>query len=489
MRAAPRKKSNADPIPLCVDLDGSLLLSDSLYELAFLALRVRPLALLSLFPLLLGSKARMKARLSTALTLDVSSLPYHAGVVEYLRREKTSGRYLVLATGADRSLAERVAEHLGLFDEVIASDGEVNLVGERKASALVRRFGEKGFDYVGNERKDVKVWEKSRRALVVGSPALVKRAKQSCTLGTIFPKQNPWAAGLKVLRPHQWTKNILLSLPMIMAWEKMTLATILNVALGTLVFSLAASAVYVLNDLLDIADDRVHPEKRHRPLASGALPLKTALGMIPALLLCIGLLCSRLPMSFSQIIIAYFVMNTLYSLRLKQLLIADVIILSSFYCLRLFAGSMVADIPISRWLLLFSLFSFSSLAFVKRLSELCLSRDSDYSSKPKSKLGSRAYFPIDVIPTVALAIAMACSSTVVFLFYVESPEVRVTYAHPEGLFLLFPLLLYWMSRTIMIAHRGELKHDPVVFALTDRSTRVVCACAGLVWLFAKGIIG
>lgn len=454
---------NPARIPLCVDLDGTLCRSDTLFECLLLTLKREPVRLLQLPAWLLRGRATLKQELAAGADLDPERLPYHKEFVEWLRAERERGRELVLCTAADRSVAQAVADHLGLFSSVIASDGTHNLRGEAKRAELVRRYGERGYDYAGNDTTDFAVWSSARQSVVVSaSNAVAARATD------LAPTERRFAAAsaglltwLKALRVHQWSKNLLVLVPFVLAY-KFNIGSLEAALMAFLAFSLCASSVYLLNDLLDLAADRAHPRKRRRPFARGALPLSHGLLMSALLLAAAFTLAAWLPPRFFMVLGFYYAVTLAYSLHLKRVATIDVMLLAGLYTLRLVAGGAATLTPLSFWLLAFSMFIFLSLAVIKRYTELWQSKEGG-NGKP----AGRGYHADDLPMIGALGVAAGYSAVLVLALYVNSPQAKA-YADSKWLWLLCPLLLYWISRAWMLAHRGRMTDDPLVFALTDR---------------------
>ncbi len=450
-------------LPLCVDLDGTLLRTDTTWE-AFVALvRSNPLmAVGSVFQLVKG-KARFKLFLAAHASPDVSLFPLQKEFVSYLQSAHQQGRTLMLVTGAARSFGEKIAAHLKIFDEVIATDGDINITGSRKADVLVQRFGEKGFDYAGNSAVDLAVWPHARSAILVNAPqTVVARAKKLVDVELIFHDRPSIVSSLlKAVRPHQWVKNILIFVPIVTAHSLSNLAVIHAALLAFVAFSCCTSSVYLLNDLLDLPSDRVHPRKQHRPLASGDLPIIVALGVMPVLLLSSIALGLLLPTSFLLVLACYFTVTLLYSFGLKQLPVLDVLLLAGLYTVRIIAGHAATGLKFSLWLLLFSLFFFLSLALVKRFSELHEAQQS------KRSIAGRGYSVADTA-RVGLAGAISGSIAVLILaLYIRSEQVVTLYAQPLVLLCILPILGFWIIRIWRLAYRGQVHEDPVIFALHD----------------------
>lgn len=454
-----------NPIPLAVDLDGTLVRSDTLHEAALRALRERPLSLLMLPLWLLRGKAALKQQLAALSRFDPAVLPYHQPLIDWLTSERAHGRKLVLCTAADRSIANAVSEHVGLFDEVLASDGETNLGGHRKADALERRFGAGGFDYAGNASVDLHVWQRARKAIVVNAPdTLARKAEAVCEVDQTFTRPPlRLAVLLRALRVHQWAKNLLLFMAPLAAHLIPGVELSIQLMLAFIAFSLCASAVYIGNDLLDLDSDRLHPRKRTRPFASGELPVAFGVMLVPLLL--IAALACALPVSaaFTGWLALYFALTCAYSLSLKRLVIVDCIVLAILYTLRIIAGAAAAGIVLSFWLIAFSAFLFLSLAFVKRHAELDVQARSG-----RERAHGRGYLTSDAPLVQSLGVMSGYASVVVFALYLNSDAVVRLYRQPELIWCAVPVLLFWISWIWMKTHRGEMHDDPLLFALRDR---------------------
>jgi 4-hydroxybenzoate polyprenyltransferase/phosphoserine phosphatase len=459
-------------MPLAVDLDGTLVKSDMLMESLVAVLKRAPWLALALPVWLARGRARLKSELARRADLDVTVLPYDANVLQELRRARSEGRTLVLATASDEHIAKRIADHLGLFDAVIASDGRHNMKREAKAKALVERFGEAGFDYVGEDRHDLPIWKHARAAWLVGSNAAV-----AANLGRLGKPVHPIARGarspraiVKGMRVYQWAKNLLVFVPLLTAHVYLDPESLAASVLAFLAFSLVASAVYLANDLADLQDDRRHPTKRARPLASGDLDIGTALALLPVLLAAAALIAALLPWRFGALLLAYVAANLAYSLALKRAALLDVFVLAGLYTLRILAGAAAIEVPVSHWLLAFSLFAFLSLALAKRYVEVA-----NAASREEVRVGGRGYLASDGALLGMLGTASGYLSVLVFALYITSPQVVVLYRSPAMLWFAVPLLLYWISRVWFLAQRGEVHEDPLLFALHDPASYVTGA--------------
>lgn len=457
---------SGDTTPVCVDLDGTLVRSDLLVESYFALLKAQPMVALRAPFWLLKGKAFLKQQIAARVELDASSLPYDRRLVEWVRERREQGAFTALCTASDRRLAMAVSEHLGIFDDIVASDGDRNLSGTRKRDALVARFGERGFDYAGNEAVDLPIWAQARRAVVVNAPRdVAERVRAQGNLAVQFERERSgFRAVVKSLRLHQWLKNVLVFVPMFAAHRGGEAQLVTQALLAFVAFGLCASSVYLVNDLLDLPSDRRHPTKRRRPLAAGDMPIAWALAIAPALLaasLAIALLA--LPWRFLAVLVAYFALTLAYSLRLKQLAVVDILVLAGLYTARIVAGGAAVGVSLSFWLLALSMFLFLSLAAVKRYAEML-----DVGRKGGDKAGGRGYVVSDLALIQSLGVAAGYLSVLVLALYINSPESRDLYRHVEFIWLLCPLLLFWVSRVWLKTHRGEMHEDPVIFAARDK---------------------
>jgi 4-hydroxybenzoate polyprenyltransferase/phosphoserine phosphatase len=451
-------------VPLCVDLDGTLVRTDMLFESLVAALRRNPLVAFLVPFWLMGGRANLKQHLARHAPFDPAVLPYDEDLVALLRRERAAGRRILLATASDVRIAEAIARHLGVFDEVVASDGRRNLKAGVKAAHLAERFGERGFDYIGNGAADVPVWSRARTAyLVAGRPGMAQRVAAAGAEVRHLERRRgaPWPL-VRVLRVHQWAKNLLVFVPLLTAHRLADPQAVNAALLAFVAFSFAASATYILNDLADLEHDRRHPGKRRRALASGELPVWVGTVLAPQLLLLAFVVALPLPPLFLLELGCYTAATVAYSLWLKRIVLVDVFMLAGLYAVRILAGAAAIEVPVSHWLLVFSLFMFLSLALAKRFTEL-----SGLAKREGIDTPGRGYRAVDRAPVGIFGAATGTISVLVFALYITSPEVRVLYARPELLWMACPILLYWVTRVWLLAYRDELHEDPVIFALRD----------------------
>lgn len=463
--------------PLIVDLDGTLTLTDTLHESALVLLRDLPLSVFRLPFWLAGGKAHLKGRMAGQVEIAPEALPYNLAFLDFLKKEHEKGRKLILCTAADRSIAEGVAKHIGLFDEVLASDGNTNLAGANKAAALVSRFGKGGFDYAGNSSADFDVWEVAAGAVVVNaSPSVQATAEKRYKVSDVFaPAQAGPGIWRKVLRLHQWLKNLLLFLPLLAAHEIGNVEAWQSLVLAFFAFSLCASTVYIANDLLDLDSDRRHPRKRMRPFASGAVPVWKGVALAPVLLAVSFVLAFQVGTMFVGWLLAYFVVTCLYSFSLKKLILVDCLTLAMLYTFRILAGATTVGHVLSFWLLAFSVFLFLSLAFVKRYAELEVQR-----LNGSDKAHGRGYHTDDASLLQNIGISSGQASVLVLALYLNSDAVTKLYASPEIIWCAVPVMLFWIHWMWMQAHRGNMHDDPVVFAVKDKVSLLAALLVGAI---------
>jgi 4-hydroxybenzoate polyprenyltransferase len=462
--------------PLCIDLDGTLIRSDLLLESLVLLIKRNPLYVFLIPVWLFRGKAALKAQVAARVTLNPAALPYDQEFLTWLKSERDTGRTLWLCTGANERLAASVASHLDIFDGVLASSDSLNLTGKAKATQLVGRFGGRAFDYCGNERKDLAIWRHARGAIVVrGSLRLERDAARLTQIMNAFPaRSGRWRAAIRALRPHQWAKNALIMVPLVAAHKATDTSSLAAALLALAAFCLCASSVYLLNDLLDLEADRAHPRKSKRPFAAGDISLLFGLLLAPCLLVAAVIIAAFLPAKFWLVLGTYYALTCAYSFGLKSLVMIDALTLAGLYTLRIIAGAAAVAVPLSFWLLIFSVFLFLSLAFVKRFAELDALR-----RQQRLQAAGRGYHVEDLSILQSLGTAAGYLSVLVLALYINSPEIKALYSQPKVIWTLCVLMLYWISRVWMIAQRGLMHDDPVVFALKDRQSVAIGLLAAI----------
>ena len=455
----------ADCTPLVVDVDGTLLRSDLLFEAALQMIATKPLDSWKLLAWLAGGKAALKHRLVEAADPHIATIPLRAETVAAIDAAKVEGRPVWLASASDQRWVEQVAARVGGVDGVMGSDGVTNLSGPNKAAALVERFGAKGFDYIGDHAVDMPVWDAARRALVVAPSGGLERAvkRRFPEAEVIARPRTAIRPFFKAMRPYQWAKNALVFLPAVAGHTLGELPVLLAAFLAFWAFSLAASSAYIITDLLDLPADRAHHRKSKRPFAAADISIPRGIMMAAVLMASAITLALFLPLEFIVILLAYVASTLAYSLVLKRRMLIDVITLGGLYTMRVLGGIAATGGQKSQWLLMFSLFFFLSLAIVKRCSELVAQRDAG-----KARALGRGYVVDDLAMLLPLGAAAGYASVLVVTLYLSSPQITPLYSHPLRMWLVCPILIYWISRALMLANRGIMHDDPIIFAVTDR---------------------
>ncbi len=464
-------------VPVCVDLDGTLITGDLLWEALFLLLGQQPILVWQIPFWLLRGKAAFKEEVANHIKIQADTLPYHPELLEFLRELRRDGRRLILATASDRRFAQAVADHLELFDDVIATEAGLNCAGAGKLSRI-QKVCRGRFDYIGNSSADLPLWEAANESYVVNaSSSVLSKARNVCQPIRVFPrKAGGFRAMIRLLRPVQWAKNLLLFVPLLMAHE-LDFDKWLTVLIAFLGLSACASGTYIINDLTDINSDRRHPRKYRRPLAAGTVSIPAALVMSGGLMLgAVGLTAICAPVVLPCLLVGYILATLTYSYVLKNKLFVDVLMLAGLYTYRILAGGLVAGISLSHWLLAFSVFLFLSLALSKRFTELSAARG-EVNSR-------RGYRPEDLDLLGNLGPTCGYLACLVFLLYIAGDTATTLYSRPTFLWFVGPLFLYWITRIWFLAHRGELSDDPLVFAVKDRHTYVIGLMTAVLVLLA-----
>ena len=474
------KRAEPTDLPLVVDLDGTLIRTDLLVESFFANLGANPLRIFSLPSSLSRGKACLKADIAKKTPIDPAHLPYNEEVLSLVRIARENGKPVYLASASNERYVRAVADHLGLFDGWFASTDGENLSSSTKATRLVEAFGENGFDYIGNDRADLAVWSSANRRLAVDPSPSVRAALKAIDPNALVlePQTGGIRAWLKLLRVHQWAKNALVFVAMFAA-HRFDLEAVADATIAAVAFSLAASAIYILNDLVDIDADRRHRSKRLRPLAAGSVSVNKAMLAAPALLavaLGVGLLDSPL---FVAVLLAYVTLTTAYTFYLKRKMMVDIIALAALYTLRVIGGAVAIATAPSEWILAFSMFIFTSLALIKRYVELAGRLDAALPDP-----ANRDYRKSDLVVLSALAAASGLNAVTVFALYISSDTVHRLYRHPHALWLICPILMYWVGRALMLADRRQMDDDPIVFALKDRISLLAFALIGFIMMVA-----
>lgn len=482
---APSPNSNAStPLrgSLYVDLDGTLIASDMLWESVCRLAHGNPTSLLRLPAWLARGRAALKREIAERVQPDVTALPYRPEVVAYVREQHDAGRRTILATASDERVGHLVAQHLGIFDDSMGSDGSANVKGAQKLAAIRKREGNAPFEYVGDSAADLQVWEGAGAATLVAASSSTTRAAQKLGIPvrSLVERSSEWSTGLRALRPYQWVKNLLLFAPVLLAHQVSDVANLMQVAFACVSFCCVASATYIWNDLLDIEADRKHPKKRSRPFAAGTLGIPAGAALSFGLLGAgFAISLATVPLASTGMLGAYLVLTTAYSFYFKEQLFLDVLLLAGLYTLRILAGGVAGAVEVSPWLLAFSMFFFLSLAFVKRYSELL-----EAVASQKQKLARRGYEVGDIGLVEGMGTTAGYMSVLVLALYVSSDTVETLYGSSTLIWGICPIMLFWVTRIWFLARRGILTDDPVLFAATDRISYLAGAAIAVVGILA-----
>ena len=470
--------------PLLVDLDGTVIKTDLLVEGFLVLCRKNPFIALFLVPIwLLRGRAHLKHRIAQYLTLNPALLPYNQDFLEYLAAEKGSGRSLILTTAANEKIARSVADHLGLFCDVWASTETTNFGAKRKLERFLGAFGAHGFGYAGNEFRDILIWKHAQEAILVNTPATVERtARRVSHVTQVFSnRKSVLASCIAALRPHQALKNLLIFVPLLMAHRWTDIESWWLALLAFFAFSFCASGMYVLNDLLDLPSDRAHPRKRTRPFASGDVSIVHGV-LLVALNELLGVtLAANVNWAFFLTLMLYIGLTTLYTFRLKMIVMLDVLTLAVLYTLRVIGGGFATNIELSFWLLAFSMFIFLSLGLAKRCSELFFLRTLEQESA-----NGRDYKVSDLGYIFSMGVTSGYIAVLVVALFINSPDIAGQYPYPKYLWPICPILLFWVSRFWLKTARGEMHDDPVVYAIEDKSSQIALVIIVLILIMATG---
>ena len=452
--------------PLCVDLDRTLVATDTLAESFLGLLKTAPWKLFALLAAWMGGRPKLKRFMARNAPVDPATLPYREEVLEEMRRARDDGRRVLLVTASDQGTADLVAGHLALFDEAIGSNGENNLKAQHKADYLTSRFEAGGFQYIGDSRADLPVWKAANDAIMVWPSSSTRMAAERSVpkVRVLSERPSQWKAAVRELRPHQWAKNVLLFVPLYFSHQYTDLHLVFTAVMAFLSFCFCASSIYVLNDLVDLPSDRQHRTKSQRPLAAGTLSIPSGIVLSAgSLTLAVALAAIFVNSAFVLVLFGYVVLTTAYTFVLKQRMIVDVLTLASLFTYRVFAGGVAVSVSLSPWLLAFSIFFFTSLAFVKRYAELI-----QIKGDPTQSLKGRDYVPADLPIIASAGPAAGLIAVLVFALYINSPTMVVYYSRPEALWGICLILVYWIIRIWFLAARNQMHDDPVLFAVKDR---------------------
>lgn len=449
---------------LVIDLDGTLVKTDTLLESMVIYLRQNPSQIFNIFLWISKGKVYFKSKISEHTNLDPNCLPYCSEVLALIQKYKSEQCKIILATAAHHKIAQSIADHLGVFDEVFATHQGQNLRAHNKQNLLLDKYGEGNYDYVGNSKDDIPVLATAHLKYVANPDFWLRRIINQRDFITITPKkENRLILWFKALRWYQWIKNILIILPLISAHEFQSLVQ-LPIWVAFLSFCMAASSGYILNDILDIFEDRNHPDKKERPFAKGVLPISQGIGVSTVLIIFAVISSFYISTYLAITVLVYYITTLSYSFFFKRKMLIDVFVLAFLYALRVTAGIIALQLDTTPWLIAFCLFTFLSLAFAKRYSELY----NAFQKKGKTILSGRNYHTEDLMILKSFGVSSSYISALVLALYIQHPEITASYANPTLLWLIVPVWLYWISRMWMVTARGNMNSDPILFVAKDK---------------------
>ncbi len=467
-------------LPLVLDLDRSLIRCDVLHETALAFLRRNPLGVFSMMRWLVQGRAVLKRKLAEAVTVDVDTLPVNEALADYAADEKANGRTVVLATASDLYVATQVATRFSFIDRVVASDGVTNLKGQAKAEALGQMFPD-GFVYAGDSAADLAVWKQAKGIVIVeASPRVAREAARLGPVEAAFRRPSIVRALTKSARLHQWAKNALVFAPLILGGQFANPAAWANAVLAFVAIGVLASATYLLNDLFDLPDDRKHWSKRDRPLASGRLPVAVAVAALPVGFAVAFALAAMVSATAVGVLAAYLVVTVAYSVQLKRQPIVDAFTLAVLFTLRLGLGVAAAQVVVSPWLMVFSMFLFASLSFAKRHTEI-----ERMANLGELRVAGRGYLSSDGPLILSMGVSSGLGAvTIMVLYLINDAFPGGLYGNPVWLWAFPPILFLWIGRIWLLCQRGELNDDPVAFAVRDRTSILLGLGIGVAFLAA-----
>lgn len=471
---------------LFVDLDGTLIKSDLLFECLVPIIKNYFYAIFLAPFWLLKGKAYLKDKFSDLVSINPEILPYNNNVLEYIRKEKENGSKIILATASNIKLAKSISDYLGIFDDVIASSKEENLKGKNKLNKIKSYIENnninKEFSYIGDSEADVKIFNETNIPIVVGNKNVFNKIKSKNDKTTFVDGENDFSLKkfFKMIRTYQWVKNFLIFLPLILAHKFLDVNLLLKALVAFFSFSFLASSVYIINDIMDVESDRIHPSKKNRPIASGAVKISSALKVAFILMPLSFIISIFLGKEFLFVLLTYFITTSCYSFYLKKIMLVDILILSLLYTVRMFAGGVALNIYLSPWLFMFSMFFFFSLACAKRYSELYAVRNN-----LQDEIKGRGYQAQDLEQIQIFGSSSGYIAILIFALYIQSDISMKLYKTPSFFWALCPIMLYWISRVWLLSHRGQMTQDPIIFALKDKVSYVVLILSIIIFGVAK----
>jgi 4-hydroxybenzoate polyprenyltransferase len=454
---------------LYVDLDGTFIKSDMLLESCLAAIKEKPYLIFMLLVWLTKGRSYLKAKLAEHSSFNVTTIPLNRQTSAFITDQKGKGRRIILATASNEDIAQKFVDAYPIFDGFLASTPIHNLKGACKLEEILKVSAD--FSYMGNSSEDFVLFEKAQESYLVNpTKAAVKLNNGDFVIKKVLdydpslPKFKVW---FKQLRIHQWIKNVLIFVPILISNQFTDLALLTSTIIGFICFGMLASSTYILNDLVDLESDREHPRKCKRPLACCELSILDGTYVASILFVVAMLGALAISIDFFLVLLMYLVLTVSYSLKLKRYFAMDVIALASLYTIRIFAGAAILGVTVSFWLLSFSMFIFLSLALVKRCAELVA-----LQSTEKENVSGRDYNVGDLTVFTSFGVTASMLAILMYCFYMNSDILSNQYQEPELLWLSLPAFGYWLMRMWVKTIRGEMHDDPIVYSLRDKGSLV-----------------
>lgn len=470
---------NQKLLPLFVDLDGTYTKSDFLFESFILAFKNNPLIVIHCFFWILKGLSVLKDELSKIADVNTTTLPLNEEFLTYLKQEKRKGREIYLATASNEKYAKQIVENSEIFDSYISSSAQVNLKGKHKLNKIKQLSSR--FAYAGNDAIDFAIFDEAEEKILVNPSRAALKKSVNKPVDLIFDMNKASSkTWLKQIRIHQWLKNLLIIVPLIVSGRFLDVQNAMTILLAFISFSFLASATYIFNDLLDLESDRGHTRKKNRPLASGAISIKDGIVAASILFILSTSIAVYLGFNFSIVLVAYLVLTLFYSFKVKQYVGLDVVCLALLYTVRIIAGAAAIHVLVSFWLLAFSIFIFLSLALVKRCSEI-----QSMNAEGKHRAKGRDYTIDDYTILQSFGASSAMLAVLMFCFYINNNVLTNQYQQPDILWLIVPALSYWLMRIWIKTQRAEMHDDPIVFSLRDRGSLITISFCGFIAIVAQ----
>jgi len=465
--------------PLYVDLDGTFIKSDTLFESLLVVSKRNPFIIFMCFIWIFKGKSFMKAKLAQLADIAMELMPLNTEFYDFLLDEKAKNRQIILATASNEKYAQNVCRNYDIFDSYMSSDASTNLKGAQKLYKIQEQSTR--FAYAGNSSEDFVIFAQAEESYLVNPTKKARKLSLKSKVSRVFDdERKSIKVWLKQLRVHQWLKNLLLFVPLLVTKGFTHIDTIMLSVLGFISFSCLASATYIINDLLDLQSDRSHQRKKFRPIAAGLISIVQAKAMALVLFAISLAIALSIEGAFVLVLATYLALTLFYSFKVKQYIILDVLTLAMLYTIRIIAGAAILNVPVSFWLLSFSMFIFSSLALVKRCSEL-----KSLANENKTQAKGREYETADFNVLMNFGTSLSMLAVLMFSFYINNNILTNQFQAPTILWLIIPALCYWLMRMWVKTSRGEMHDDPIIFSIKDKGSLMTVSFIVVITMLAQ----